>query len=92
VIVRIMEEDQYRLDDQEATEFEQLDHTLLEAVHASDQAAFLMALNALLGFVRDKGAKVPYTEIVPSDAVVPAEDMTLAEAKELLDADTSTGA
>jgi hypothetical protein len=40
MIVRIMEEDQYRLDDHEAAEFEQLDHALLEAVSNDDQAAF----------------------------------------------------
>ncbi len=92
MIVRIMEEDQYRLDDHEAAEFEQLDHALLEAVSNDDQAAFLMALNNLVSFVREKGSKVPYTEIVPSDAVVPAEDMTLAEAKQMLENDSSASA
>jgi hypothetical protein len=85
MIVRIMEDDQYRLDDRESAEFEQQDQALLAAVQASDQAAFLTTLTALLNFVRNKGIKVSYTEIVPSDVVVPAEDMTLAEAKILLE-------
>jgi hypothetical protein len=85
MIVRIMEDDQYRLDDQESAAFEQQDQALLAAVQAGDQAAFLTTLTDLLNFVREKGAKVPYTEIVPSDVVVPAEDMTLDEAKTLLE-------
>ena len=90
MIVRVMEENQYRLDDAHAPEFERLDQELLTTVHQHDQAAFLTALAALLQFVRDQGEPVPYTEVMPSDIVVPAEDMTLAEAEQFLDTDTTT--
>jgi hypothetical protein len=85
MIVRIMEENQYRLDDQEASQFEHLDQVLTDAVHAGDQIAFQTALTDLLAFIRAKGVQVPYTEIVPSDVVVPTEDMTLAEARAFLE-------
>ena len=85
MIVRIMEENQYRLDDQEVSHFEHLDQMLTDAVHGGDQVAFQTALTDLLMFIRAKGVPVPYTEIVPSDVVVPTEDMTLAEAREFLD-------
>jgi len=91
MIVRVMEEDQYRLDDNESAQFEQLDQALLTAVQADDQMQFLAALGKMLSFVREHGDKVSYMEIIPSDVVVPAEDMTLAEARELL-ASTDTSA
>ncbi len=84
MIVRVMEEDQYRLDDAEGAHFEQLDQALLTAVQGDDQVQFMAARDALLAYVREHGTKVGYTEIVPSDIVVPAEDITLAEARELL--------
>jgi hypothetical protein len=84
MIVRIMEEDQYRLDDAESAEFERIDHALTAAATAGDQVVFDQQLTALIGYIRRHGEKVPYTEIVPSDIVVPAPDMTLDEAREVL--------
>jgi uncharacterized membrane protein len=92
MIVRVMEEDQYRLDDAEGAQFEQLDQSLLTAVQSDDQVAFMSALNAMLAFVRQHGDKVGYDEIIPSDVVVPAEDMTLQEARALLVAADTEGA
>jgi hypothetical protein len=84
MIVRVMEEDQYRLDEGEGVQFEQLDQALLAAVRADDHLQFMTARDALLAFVREHGDKVGFSEIIPSDVVVPAEDITLAEAKTLL--------
>jgi hypothetical protein len=88
MIVRIMEENQYRLDDQSASRFEQLDQALTDAVHTGDQLTFQTALTDLVAYIRAQGVPVPYTEIIPSDVVVPTEDMTLAEAREFLDSNT----
>lgn len=85
MIVRIMEEDQYTIDDSHAQNFEQLDQALLTAVHGQGTVDFHKALSSLHHYIREHGQKVPHTEIVPSDLVVPAVDMTLAEAKELLE-------
>ncbi|MBA2678376.1 MAG: hypothetical protein H0U76_08290 [Ktedonobacteraceae bacterium] len=91
MIVRVMEEDQYRLDDIESHQFEQLDQALLAAVRADDHVQFIASRDALLAFVREHGDKVGYIEIVPSDIVVPAEDITLQEAKTLLIDEASPG-
>ena len=90
MIVRIMEEDQFRLDDAHEAEFAQLDQALLTAVQADDQVQFMTTLGDLLTFIHQNGQKVPYTEIVPSDVVVPSDDITLAEAKSLLVSDATT--
>ena len=90
MIVRVMEEDQYRLDDGEGAEFDQLDEALLVAVRADDQVQFMAARDALLAYVREHGEKVGFIEILPSDIVIPAEDITLEEAKTLLITETPT--
>jgi len=87
MIVRVMEENQYRLDDAHKPEFDRLDQELLEAAHSQDQMAFQQKLTELLRFVREQGESVSYTEVVPSDVVIPAEDMSLAEVQQLLDSD-----
>ena len=89
MIVRIAEDDQYRLDEAHAAEFEQRDQGLLAAVHANDHVAFHTLLADLLAFIRTNGTKVPLTEIFPSDFVVPAEDMTLVEAQRLVESDAT---
>ena len=89
MIVRVLEEDQYRLDDAQNPGLEERDRALFAALEADDHAAFHAALQDLLAFVRTNGAKVPVEEIVPSDVVVPAEDMSLAEAKKLLAGETN---
>jgi hypothetical protein len=90
MIVRVMEENQYRLDDAHKAEFDRLDQELLLAAHSQDQMAFQQKLTELLRFVREQGEGVPYTEVVPSDVVIPAEDMSLAEVQQLLDSDLPT--
>jgi hypothetical protein len=87
MIVRVLEEEQYRLDDAHLPTFEERDRALQIAVEDDDHAAFQAALTDLLAFVRANGVIVPIEEIIPSDVVVPAEDMSLAEAKQLLEND-----
>ena len=81
MIVRIMEEGQYRLSDDLLTELNELDHHVAAAVSAGDDAAFTAAFSALLEFVRSKGAAVANDELVTSDHVLPHAETTLAEAR-----------
>lgn len=90
MIVRILEDDQYQLDDAHAAEFDQRDRGLLAAVEADDHVAFHTLLADLLAFIRANGTHVPLEEIVPSDFVVPTDDMTLAEAKAVLESSDAT--
>jgi hypothetical protein len=63
---------------------EALDNTLLEAVEAGEEAAFEVALGAAVAEVRRLGTDLPDDEFYPSDLVLPFEDATLSETKELL--------
>jgi len=85
MIVRIHMEDQYRLSDDAVAEVDKLDNALLAAVDGDDTAAFSVTLGQLLSYVRAHGEKVPTDEIVPSDTILPSEDMTLDDARAILE-------
>lgn len=84
MIVRIMTEDQYRLTDDHAAELQRLDDTLDHAMESGDTAGFDRALHQIVNFVRQNGQRVSVDEVVPSDAIIPAPDMSLHEAKSRL--------
>jgi hypothetical protein len=84
MIVRILGEGQYSIPDKHRSELEALDNTLLEVVDAGDEAAFAAALGAAVAEVRRVGTVLPDDEFSPSDLVLPFEDATLSETKELL--------
>lgn len=87
-IVRIQGEDQYRLPLTDYEELEQTDRQLHAAVAASQEQAFRATLSKALQLVRDKGEKLAVDEIRPSDAILPAPDMTLGEAKAVIEAES----
>jgi hypothetical protein len=84
VIVRIMTEDQYRLPDEHLSAVQRLDDDLEKAVDSGDDESFRTALSQLIAFVRAHGEAVAIEEVVPSDLMIPAPDMSLAEAKSRL--------
>lgn len=92
MIVRIHTEDQYRLSDAAVAEVDKLDDALVAAMSAGDTAAFTQALSALLAFVHERGEKVPTDEIIPSDVILPSEDMTLDDAREIMERPAPTPA
>jgi len=81
MIVRIMTDDQYRLDDSQLARVHQLDDALDAAMDAGDAAAFAAALQQLVAYVKQNGEPLPIDEVVASDLIIPAPDMSLDEAK-----------
>jgi hypothetical protein len=90
VIVRILGEGQRRLDDAHADLLNGLDSGLERAVEAGDEEAFRSALTDLLAQVRALGETLPDDELVESDALLPADDASLQEVREML-TDTAEG-
>lgn len=86
MIVRIMADNQYRIDDDASmlTEIEQLDGRLFTAVETNDEGAFHDALTGLIDHVHHLGQPVSDEEVVASDVIVPPADMTVAETRKLL--------
>jgi hypothetical protein len=85
VIIRVMGEGQWRVDDNLATRLNEIDDEVGRALEAGDQAAMTDALRRLAETVRGEGSRLDDTDLLPSDAVVPPEDLTLDEAHELLE-------
>ena len=90
MIVRILSEGQYAVDDAHADLLNGLDSGLERAVEAGDEAGFRSALTDLLAQVRTIGERLPDDSLEPSDAVVPDETSSLEEVRALL-ADTYEG-
>jgi hypothetical protein len=84
VIVRLLGEGQFRVDDSLAARLNELDGEIERAVEAGDEQALWTGLQALADAVRSNGTRLSDEELVPSDAVIPPEDLSLDEARDLL--------
>jgi hypothetical protein len=87
VIVRLLGEGQFRVDDALFGRLNELDDEIARAVEAGDEQALWAGLQALAEAVRENGSKLSDEELTPSDAVIPPEDLSLDEARELLSDD-----
>jgi hypothetical protein len=84
VIVRILGEGQFRVDDAAVAELNQLDSDLETAVEHSDETAFTQALARLLAQVRAHGAPLPPDILESSELILPHEDSSMDEVRKLL--------
>jgi PspAA-like protein len=87
MIVRILGEGQFRVDDAAATELNRLDAELEAAVERNDEAGLRASLDTLLSHVRDHGAEVPPDSLEPSELIVPHEGSSMDEVRKLLSDD-----
>lgn len=82
--MRLLGEGQFRVDDSLLSRLNELDAEVEQAVSAGDERALWTGLQALADAVRENGVKLADDDLSPSDAVVPPEDLSLEEARELL--------
>jgi hypothetical protein len=81
VIVRISNEGQYDVSDEDAAGLNELDNQAVASCQASDEQAFHDVFGRLLDYVRTKGRPVPDDELYGSDIILPPPDVSLEEAK-----------
>ena len=84
MIVRLLGEGQFRVDDALRERLNELDEDVMRAVEQNDEQGLWVGLQALAEAVRGGGTKLADDELVPSDAVIPPEDLSLDEARDLL--------
>jgi hypothetical protein len=84
VIVRILGEGQFRIDDAATAELNQLDAALEAAVERRDEAAFTDALTNLLAQVRVHGSPLAPDILEESELILPHEDSSMDEVRKLL--------
>ena len=81
MIVRIATEGQFNLPGAYIDPLNGIDNELVEAVEAGDRAGFSELMGRMLALVREHGTPVPVDELVESDLMLPAADLTLEEAQ-----------
>jgi hypothetical protein len=79
VIVRIATDGQYVLDDDQATELNELDNAAVAAVDAGDEERFHTIFEEMLALVR-AAPPLDGDELSQSDVILPPPDITFAEA------------
>jgi hypothetical protein len=80
VIVRIMTEGQFRLDDDDTDRLNELDNVCVAAVDGGDREGFQVAFAQLLAMVREHGTPIDDDDLVGSDVLVPPPDTSFEEA------------
>lgn len=83
MIIRIMGEGQYRASEALCDELNQIDNRIVTLVTEGKKEEFRMELAKLISQVKEKGEAIEAKEIVKSDIIVPPEDLSLEEAREI---------
>jgi hypothetical protein len=80
VIVRIANEGQFRLPDEDAARLNELDNEAVAAAEAKDEGKFNNLWQQMLSLVQSDGEAVPDDELVSSDVILPPRDISFEEA------------
>jgi hypothetical protein len=83
VIVRLMGEGQFRIDDALHAELDRLDERAVAALEAGDEQELDARLDDMWRLVRERGERLPDDDLHPSDLLVPPSDLTLEETRQL---------
>jgi chromosome condensin MukBEF complex kleisin-like MukF subunit len=85
MIVRVMGEGQFEVDEEVAKGLNDLDEQAARALDAGDAEQLSELLRRMADAVRTNGARLPDEDLSPSEAIVPPDDLSLEEARELLE-------
>jgi hypothetical protein len=83
MIVRLMGEGQYRINDQLQGRLNELDAKAVETIDREDEPALDQILDEMAQLVRDEGERLPDEELAASDLIIPPSDLTLEETRAL---------
>ena len=87
MIVRLMNEGQYRIDDSLRERLNEIDERALKALEDANEEELDTILQRMWDLVQTEGERVPDNELTPSDLVIPPPDLTLEETRELFSED-----
>jgi hypothetical protein len=83
VIVRLMGEGQYRIDDALQSRLNELDTRAIETIDREDEPALDQILDEMAQLVREEGERLSDDELAASDLIIPPSDLTLEETRAL---------
>jgi hypothetical protein len=85
MIIRILGEGQYRVEESAVADLNTIDTTIERAVADGDQQALTTALTRLHAEIIAVGSPVPDDALEDSDLILPAADATVDDVRELLE-------
>jgi hypothetical protein len=83
MIIRILGEGQFKLDDKHIADLNKIDNIIVDHVNKGDQIAFRKDLDKLISKVKDLGEPLDAGDIIQSDLIFPPEDLSFEEAKRI---------
>ncbi len=81
MIIRILGGGQFRLDDNQVNELNKIDNQIVDHVQKGKQAEYRQDLARLISTVKEFGKPINPVEIMPSDIIIPPEDLSFEEAR-----------
>jgi hypothetical protein len=83
MIIRILGEGQYKIDDKHLDELNKIDNRIVDHVNKGDKVEYKKDLEKLTTSVKQLGMPLDSAEIVQSDFIFPPEDLSFEEAKNI---------
>ena len=83
MIVRLMGEGQFRVDDACLAKLDKLDDSAMEALGRNDEGELDARLDEMWAVVKERGTQLDDADLSPSDLIIPPSDLTLEETREL---------
>jgi PspAA-like protein len=83
VIIRVIGQGQYDVDDDVIGQLDRLDGRAMAALERGDEAELDRSLDEMAKLVRERGSELPETALAASDVVIPPSDLTLDETRRL---------
>ncbi|QLC49342.1 hypothetical protein HWN40_03220 [Methanolobus zinderi] len=87
MIIRIAEEGQYEVPGSLLDELNIIDNRIVDLVAKEKEEEYTTELSKLIGMIRSNGKKLDDSELKESDIIVPPDDLTLKEAREIFTGD-----
>ncbi len=83
MIVRLLNQGQWRVDDSMGQELSRLDDEAMAALERNDEESLDGTLAKMGDLVRTRGEELPAEDLSTSDVIIPPPDLTLEETREL---------
>jgi hypothetical protein len=83
VIVRLMGEGQYRIDEELRAQLNELDDRAQAAIDANDEPELDGKIDEMWQLVQERGERLADDELESSDLIIPPSDLTLDETRRL---------
>jgi hypothetical protein len=87
MIIRIMGEGQYRASEALCDELNKIDNRIVALVAEGKKDEFRKELIKLISKIKEKGEAIRAEEIMTSDVIVPPEDLSFDEARNIFKGD-----